>query len=269
MPADATSASRRAHDAASVGAARSATLRIMTYNVHSCLGTDGRYDPARIADVIAHEEPDIVALQEVDMGVERSAGLQQADWLAARLDMTAHFTCATPWGQGRYGNALLCRHPFRLLSEGCLPSRGGETRAAQWLRVSWAGLAVDVINTHLSVHFMERLAQVSTLLGTEWLSRPTEQALVVCGDFNSGPFSPVYRRLARRLHDAPASAAGGACSTWPSVLPFMRLDHVFTSDFFAPARVRVPRSELTRLASDHLPLVVDLSIKTEPELGGA
>jgi len=55
--------------------ARPAPLRIMTYNVHRCVGVDGRADPRRIAEVIAAYQPDIVALQELDVGRLRTGAL--------------------------------------------------------------------------------------------------------------------------------------------------------------------------------------------------
>jgi endonuclease/exonuclease/phosphatase family metal-dependent hydrolase len=232
----------------------------MTYNVHSCVGTDGRYDPGRIARVIERAEPDIVALQEVDVGVERSAGLDQARWLAQRLDMTPHFTCATLWGRGEYGNALLSRHRFDVFAEGCLPSLGGEMRAVQWLRIDFDGLQLELLNTHLSVRLRERVLQVGALLGSDWIARAEHgAALVVCGDFNSGPYSPVYRRMSKALNDVQRTNGRNARSTWPSVLPLLRLDHVFVSSALRVVGVDVPNDALSRLASDHLPLIVDLA----------
>lgn len=111
------------------------TFRVLTYNVHSCVGTDGRLDPSRIAEVIARSEADIVALQEVDVCQTRSDGLHQPQWLAERLRMFVHFTAARECNEGHYGNAILSRHPFALMSEGKLRRRRDETRAVQWLRL--------------------------------------------------------------------------------------------------------------------------------------
>ena len=68
-----------------------------TYNVHRCLGTDRRLDVGRIAEVIAAEEPDIVALQEVDVGRARTGGVDQAHRIAERLGMTAASTPPCGW----------------------------------------------------------------------------------------------------------------------------------------------------------------------------
>ena len=68
--------------------ARPAPLRIMTYNVHRCVGADGRADPRRIADVIAACQPDMVALQELDVGRLRTGGIDQVDAIAHPLGMS-------------------------------------------------------------------------------------------------------------------------------------------------------------------------------------
>jgi endonuclease/exonuclease/phosphatase family metal-dependent hydrolase len=249
--------------AATHAAARSesATLRIMTYNVHSCVGTDGSYDPERVASVIEEASPDIVALQEVDVGLERSSHHDQADWLAQRLGMRSHFTCARFAGAGQYGNAILSRYSLALYSEGCLPGRGGERRAVQWVRIELGNVEVDVLNTHLSTQYRERVLQVKALVGSDWVARAEQDAfLIICGDFNSMPFSPICRMLTRTLVDAQRAAGGDIHSTWPSSVPLMRIDHVFTSRSLAVRSAHVPRTALARLASDHLPLIVDVRV---------
>ena len=236
------------------------TFRVLTYNVHSCVGTDGRLDPGRIAEVIARSEADIVALQEVDVCQTRSDGLHQPQWLAERLRMLVHFTAARECNQGHYGNAILSRYPFALMSEGKLRRLRDETRAVQWLRLSLAGFEINVMNTHFSVHLRERLLQTEQLLGAEWVAQVEERVpLVICGDLNSGSFSPVYRRLCRDLQDAQRQNGEKARSTWPSRRPLLRLDHIFTSRNVEVLRCEVRRDALSKLASDHLPLLADLS----------
>ncbi|MEO8905180.1 MAG: endonuclease/exonuclease/phosphatase family protein [Polyangiaceae bacterium] len=236
------------------------TFRIMTYNVHRCVGTDGQLDPERIAAVIAHANVDVVALQELDVGQARTLGVNQPQWLADRLNMSVHFTAARPSDGGYYGNAILSRHPFSVTSEGMLRRRAGEQRAVQWLKVAVAGRELNVMNTHLSIHFRERLLQIEQLLGAEWLAKTESHLpLVLCGDLNCSRFSPVYRQLRRRLMDAQCANGARPRPTWPSRLPLLRLDHVFASRGIVVKRCEVPRGPLAMVASDHLPLVAELS----------
>ena len=232
----------------------------MTYNVHRCVGNDRKLDPARIADVIESANADVVALQELDVGQARTGSVHQPEWLAARLGMAVHFVAARPCDEGYYGNAILSRHPFTLTSEGMLRRRAGEQRAVQWLKVSIAGRELNVMNTHLSIHFRERLLQIEQLLGAEWIAKTeTHLPLVICGDLNSSCFSPVYRKLRRQLRDTQCANGARPRPTWPSQLPLLRIDHVFASSNLRVRRCEVLRDRLSAVASDHLPLVAELS----------
>ena len=95
--------------------------RILTYNVHRCVGTDRRLDVGRVADVIAALKPDIVALQELDVGRARTGGVDQAHAIAQRLAMTFHFNAALRVEEEQYGDALLTALPERLIKAGPLP----------------------------------------------------------------------------------------------------------------------------------------------------
>lgn len=235
------------------------TFRVMTYNVHSCVGTDGKLEPGRIAEVVARSRADVVALQELDVCQARTDGVHQPEWLARELNMFVHFTSARACNDGQYGNAILTRYPFTVLSEGNLQRRRGEERAVQWLKVSIDGVDVNVMNTHLSIHFRERLLQIDELLAAEWYAKGDgDVPLVVCGDLNSSQFSPVYRRLRRDLTDVQRANGSRAVATWPSRLPFARIDHLFTSKGITVARCEVRRDALSMVASDHLPLLAEL-----------
>ncbi len=238
------------------------TFRVMTYNVHSCVGTDGKLAPERIAEVIREAQVDVIALQELDVLQSRSGRVNQPAWLAEQLEMFVHFTPARACHDGHYGNAVLSRFPIAVLSEGNLRRRRDEERAVQWLKLSVLGVQVNLINTHLSIHIRDRLLQIEQLLSTEWIAKAEREVpLVVCGDLNSTQFSPIYRKLRRGLVDAQKARGvrGLRAATFPSRVPLVRLDHVFTSPNVDVRSCEVRRSPLCRLASDHLPLIAELS----------
>jgi endonuclease/exonuclease/phosphatase family metal-dependent hydrolase len=254
---------------------RNRGLRVMTYNIRGCVGSDGRCQPQRVAEVIHRFRPDVVALQEVDVGQGRSGNLDQAHHLAQLTDLSAHFTSARETGGGRYGNAILTHHPYELRAEGILPVRRGEVRAAQWLRLSLPDGYLDVVNTHLSLHFFERLAQARALFSDDpalpeagrepapfAALHGTLDRLILCGDFNCGSLSPIYFWLRHRLSDAQRAGGRSARATWPARCPLLRLDHVWLGRDLRVDRVDVPRDRSIRMASDHLPIVVDLTIET-------
>ncbi len=241
-------------------------LRIMTYNVHSCVGTDGKLDPGRIARVIALHAPDVVALQELDVGRPRTGGEDQAERIAHQLAMEFHFHPALHLEEERYGDAILTPHPVRLVKAAALPGPGPrsrcEPRGALWVSVQIDGLWINVINTHLGLRAGERLIQADALLSEEWLGHPACRGpTILCGDFNAMPASKVCRRLRERLEDAQRQLAGHIPrSTFPSRFPLARIDHLLVDTPIRVTDIRIPRSRLTRVASDHLPLIVDIEI---------
>jgi endonuclease/exonuclease/phosphatase family metal-dependent hydrolase len=239
--------------------------RIMTYNVHRCVGMDGRLDVARTAKVIASCRPDVVALQELDVGRARTGGVDQAHAIAQLLGMSFHFHPAFKVEEERYGDAILSATPIRLMKAGPLPGshavRGLEPRGALWVKLELGGAEIDVINTHLGLVPHEQRAQAAALLGPEWMGHAdcTDPAILL-GDFNATSRHRAYQRLAERLRDAHRDRSGRRAATFPSRLPMLRIDHAFVSRSVKVTGVHVAGGALARTASDHLPLVVDFRL---------
>jgi len=240
------------------------TIRLVTYNVHGCVGTDGRLSPRRIARVLAACDPDVIALQELDVGRRRSGGRDQAKDIAAELGMTCEFHASLRVAEEQYGNAVLSRHPMRVVRAGPLPQRErrpAEPRGALWVEIDVGDRPLQVLVTHLGLARDERLRQVESLVGADWLGSPRRRGpVLLCGDLNAGPRSAPYRAIAGRLRDA-ASLVGKPRPTFPSGWPVVRIDHVFASGEIEVAKVDVVRTSLTRVASDHLPLVVEFRVR--------
>src|SRR5689334_895724 len=97
--------------------------RILTYNVHRCLGSDGKLSPERVAEVIAQSEADIVALQELDVGRARTGGVDQAGKIAEALGMSLHFHAAVQVMEEKFGDAILTTKPCRLVKTGHLKGK--------------------------------------------------------------------------------------------------------------------------------------------------
>lgn len=239
-------------------------VRLMTYNVHGCGGVDGRVSPRRVARVIAAQTPDLIALQEIDLGRRRSRTEDQAEIIARQLGLHVVFCPTITRGQEHYGHALLSRWPIEIVKRALLPHNPTgwwkEPRSALWARVLVNDTRINLVTTHLGLGPHERWLQMQMLLSKDWLGGLSDDELILlCGDFNLTPGSRPYRLAATRLRDVQAVCAGHRpVSTFTSMRPFLRLDHIFTSSRFAVERVFVPRNELTRVASDHLPLIADL-----------
>jgi endonuclease/exonuclease/phosphatase family metal-dependent hydrolase len=243
---------------------RDGVLRVMTYNVHSCMGMDGRTSPERVARVIAQYEPDIVCLQELDVGRLRTAGVDQAQAIAHRLEMEYHFHATLHVAEEQYGDAILTHLPMELVQAGTLPGLPQyQPRGALWVTVDAYGTQLQVINTHLSLWPRERRLQVAALAEEEWLGSPKCQSpAILLGDLNAGPNSTVCQVFRGRLRDAQHALPGHRPQrTFFGRLPSTRIDHIFVDPAFEVLTAEVPRTELARVASDHLPLIADLRVR--------
>jgi endonuclease/exonuclease/phosphatase family metal-dependent hydrolase len=231
------------------------------------VGLDGKLSTSRIARVLAQCDADVVALQELDVRRARSGHIDQAHQIARELAMEFHFHPAFAVEEERYGDAVLSRLPMKLVRAAALPgldSRAGlEPRGALWVELETAAGPLHLVNTHLGLFPDERLRQVESLLGADWLAHPDCRGpVVLCGDFNALPGTPPYRRLAEALRDAQCGVNGHRPrKTFFSRYPLGRIDHVFVGPKLNVQSVAVPRTSLTSVASDHLPLVVDVAFE--------
>ena len=231
------------------------SLRAMTYNVHSCVGRDGRFDPARILRIIAAEEADVVAVQEIDT----SLVVDGLDFfrLAARATGLASVGAPTLTRPGGYyGHGLLFRGALLDARQIDLGGRGKEPRAALDALLRWRGATLRVLSLHLGLRGAVRRRQLQALM--EALRDPERAAAqdvtLLLGDFNEWfPWSRNLRFMRARL------GACDTCLTFPSVRPTLALDRVYA---LPPAQVTASRVIATaeaRVASDHLPLVAEVA----------
>jgi endonuclease/exonuclease/phosphatase family metal-dependent hydrolase len=242
-------------------------LRVMTYNVHGCVGVDRKLDLDRIAGVIAREAPDLVALQELDVGRRRSGGVDQAGAIARRLGMSSHFHAAFRVEEEEYGDAVLSALPLRLVRAGPLPKPAGvprlERRGALWAALELPGGGeLQAITTHLGLVPLEQRGQVDVLLGTDWAGAEAFAAgpSLLLGDFNATSRYAAYRRIAARCRDLQRELPAEPVRTFPGRLPMLRIDHVFAAGPVRAVECWVPNTAAARVASDHLPLVMDLEV---------
>ena len=258
-----------AKDAAMYKASGPSVVRAMTYNIHSCVNTDGALGLERIVEVIEELAPDLVALQEVDVGMPQTRKQDQAKILGERLGMDYRFFPVVSNGSQKYGLAILSRFSFQRLSVGWLPTLypklklNLQKRGVMWAILETSFGPLHFFNTHLSLYRLERRKQLKVLLGSDWLmAAPEIEPVIVCGDLNAMPLSPVYRRLSRYLTDAQKGSMQfeRPQPTFPSRRPLFRIDHIFISRHLRTRRAVVPVDENARIASDHLPLCVDLQM---------
>ena len=151
----------------------SKTFSVMTYNVHSCIGMDGRISPLRIAAVIERYRPDVVALQELDADLIRTDRIDQAKLIAMTLEMSFHFHSSIQIEEGGYGNAVLSRSQVHLVKAGAFPTEPlqpfFERLGALWAEVELEGSNIQVVTTHFGLDRRERNRQAEAITGPEWL----------------------------------------------------------------------------------------------------
>ena len=238
------------------------TIRVMTYNIRACLGIDRKRSLKRIARVIAHERPDVVALQEVDFNRKRSGNVEQAAEIAEILNMHHQAPHSFREGDGHYGNAVLSRYPIHLEKHDILPHLDGtEPRSAMRVTVEHQLGEFRLLNTHLSFRRSDRPLQIDALLDPAWIGEQTPfQRTIICGDLNCAPRDKSFRKLVEYLSDTQVETPGRPKTTWPTRRPFRRIDHILISPDLTAADAYIARSTRAKRASDHYPVVADIRI---------
>lgn len=212
-------------------------LRIASYNVHGCVGTDRRKDAARIARVIGELDCDTIGLQEVDY---------RLDYIAGRVGMRCIPGITLVRHDGPFGNALLTTRKVLDVRQLALGYGRREPRSALDVDLDVCGQKLRVIVTHLGLFAAERRWQVRKLLE---MVRDTQERLVVLGDINEWfPFSRPVRWFNRLLGHSVADRS------FPSRWPLFALDRVWVRPRPALLALKAHRSPLAALASDHLPV---------------
>lgn len=236
-------------------------VRVMTYNIHHAEGTDGVLDVERIAGIIRAEKPDVVCLQEVDEGCERTEGIDMPAVLAEKLGMKVAFGWNLAFQGGHYGNALLTPHTIVSEENIKLPGPDGvEPRGCQKVVVRIGENRLTVFNTHLGLKASERAAQVDYIL-----KHLGEGAAILCGDLNEPADAPGVSRLLERLSDTYRRNGEQPVATWGVGNPrARRIDFILVSSGIQVESSRVVLTPETKVASDHLPFVADLEL-TLPE----
>jgi endonuclease/exonuclease/phosphatase family metal-dependent hydrolase len=235
-------------------------FRVMTYNIHHGEGLDGKVDLERIVNLIKREGADIVALQEVDQGTERTGRRDFPAELARLSGMSCVFSNNYDFQGGRYGNAVLTRFPVKqTLNTHFNMLRPGEQRGILQLVLDVHGRELVFMATHIDFRSddSERLANAAEV--GELLKNYAGKPVILCGDFNDVPGSRTHQKFAELFVDSWTVAGSGDGFTIPAEKPAKRIDYIWLSrdGSIEPLRLWVPTSE----ASDHLPVVGEFRLR--------
>jgi endonuclease/exonuclease/phosphatase family metal-dependent hydrolase len=233
-------------------------LRVATYNVHRCRGLDGRVRPDRIARVLEEVDADVVALQEVRGHAGDRPFEDQSAFLAEALKLTLFFAPTRTLGGHPYGNAILTRLPAQHMAHHDLSVAGLEPRGCQHVDVTWSDTLIHVFNVHLGTSFRERRKQGQRLVSQAiLLSGGFAGARVVLGDFNEWAPGLTTRLLRGHLRSVDVRKHLQRRRTYPGVLPFLHLDHIYHDEGLELLALGLHRTGRSLVASDHLPLVAE------------
>jgi len=228
-------------------------LVVASYNVHRCIGGDGRRDVARVARVIESLDADIIALQEVESRPPSAGEPPQMEVLAHLAGLTGISGPTIERTDGHFGNALLTRLPVRTIRKLDLTFGRREPRGAIDVDFDVAGTHVRVIATHLGLLPSERRHQVQRIL--EAVADQHEGLIVLLGDINEWlvagrPLRWLHRRFGQcRAH-----------RTYPACFPIFALDRIWVHPKDALRGFEAKSTADARAASDHLPVRAELSL---------
>jgi endonuclease/exonuclease/phosphatase family metal-dependent hydrolase len=229
-------------------AGKGGTAVFASYNIHKCVGIDRRFDPARVAKVIAEIGADVIGLQEADRRFGDRAGLLDLAALERDAGLVPVPVRNGHSGHGWHGNLVLVREgAVRDLRQIRLP--GLEPRGALVADIDLRVGPVRVVAAHLGLLRQSRLLQVEVLL--EHVGATTDRPVVLMGDFNEWR---VRRRSALRGFAHTFGPDTQSLPTFPAYFPVLALDRVMASPHGIIDEMSAHDSPLARVASDHLPL---------------
>lgn len=213
---------------------------------------DRRTRPDRIAAVLSDIDADVVALQEVIGPGPR--GPSHIEDIGAALGMGWVMAPARRLRGHQFGNALLSRFPILHHSEHDLSWKTCEERCMQRADIDVRGHRLHIYNVHLGTAILERRYQAQRLAAFV-SDRPAVGAKVVLGDFNEWIKGVTTKLLSQKLQSVDVRSYLNRRRTYPGFFPILHLDHIYYAGRVEVLGLEMPRTRLSLMASDHLPLI--------------
>jgi endonuclease/exonuclease/phosphatase family metal-dependent hydrolase len=244
-------------------------IRIVTYNIHKGRGLDRRVRIARIAKILREINADVIALQEVLSMEGPRREDHQARFIAEELGHHYHIGENRRMRGGAYGNVTLSRFPISFACNYDLTQHGREERGCLRTDIQLGyRQTLHIYNLHLGTAYTERRYQAHRLVDHEILKgKDLRGARIILGDFNEWIAGLASRLLHSHFQSVRIRPLFGRSRSYPGVLPFMHLDHIYFNGHLELERVESLRNLRTLIASDHLPIVADFRLKVEGQDG--
>jgi len=226
-------------------------LRVLTWNIHACIGADGRHDVARVGEAVSALMPDIAAFQEVDSRRPAPGAGRVYDILRARVGAHGHNAWSLSGEDGHYGQILASRFPLEDKEVHDISVAGREPRKVMTAYACLPDTRLRVVATHFGLSRGERRRQVAAL--QRILAADLTGPLLLLGDFNEW-FRPL--RCQREIFSLVGAWTRHA--SFPARLPLFPLDRIACRPGDLLVRSRAVGE--ARAASDHLPVVAELAL---------
>ena len=239
------------------------SFRITTYNIHKCRGLDRRVRPQRIIDVLKETQADIIALQEVCGMDEPERERNHVRSIAEELGFDFRIGENRRLHGGAYGNAVLTRLPIVSECNHDITWRKREPRGCLEVAVAVARSkkrALKIFNVHLGTAFFERRYQAKRLLEVVEPEPEDKSPRLILGDFNEWPRGLASHLLENHFQTAEPQGRLGRVRSYPAILPIAHVDHIYYESPLELIDVRMHRSTLAFIASDHLPVVAEFRL---------
>ena len=232
-------------------------LKLLTYNIHGCMGRWGGEHAERVLEVIRSSEADVIALQEVQDDDE-----EDRSFLTALMGLNYASVIYGPTfrkSKGRFGNILMTRWPVTEMEKIDISASQGEPRGAIRAKININSATLEILATHLGLGIRERRLQLGLLEKAlpGWNNDTKGVIRIAMGDFNEWIPKGKNRRILTRFFGKTPKV-----TTFPSFIPIMALDRIYVRPASALINLKALRTGPAKDASDHLPLMAEISLKT-------
>lgn len=223
-------------------------LKIASYNIHKCVGVDRVFDPARILQVLAEIDADVVALQEADLRFGDRAGLLNLQDVHDHLGLVPVPIQGIKKSHGWHGNVVLVREAVVHTTEQ-LMLPGVEPRGAVVVDMDAKGIELRIIATHFGLLRHSRAQQVAEVIKAARAANG--RSVLLMGDLNEWRLN---RRSALKALEPIFGPVEHFVPSFPSRFPLLALDRILCTPPRRLSRLQVHDTPLARMASDHLPI---------------
>ena len=234
-------------------------LTIVTYNINHGEGVDGLYSSIRIARTLEQYDPDLIALQEVDMGTNRVNQDLQVEIIAKHLEMFYLFGKTVNYIGGEYGNAILSKYPIISSQNSDIsPYNAPEKRRLLRATIDLGFKTLKFYSTKFGI-MDDEIIYNSERIGKFMNRMEPDYPVIFGGDFGVKPYSLLLKDLMNTMIDL-GTRFNNQSTTYPTRLTSRRLDYILINKYVEPMEYLIPVDSLSTISSDHLPVVAKVRI---------